>query len=262
MDRPLDRGSPPPWWEELIGGNRLADLGERPAVKSLGHAEAEAAIREQRPAGVEGDVMDNRQRCGEVTWTRGSQARPTLAPFLIDGSPGSQQRIFQTDVVPGPLPHAAHRLARVHALPEDERVEEVRAGTFVVRVSLENEVFPVVPKRYVVGARRRRRGDDALSDDRGVGGDDAEERQREALEEVRRWPGQPDCQPVPAVRTPGDVRRLAVSECLLARDVGDYLRPGAFDPSFGDSARSIECRTASAVTGWLDGGEKRYRDGS
>jgi hypothetical protein len=34
--------------------------------------------------------------------------------------------------------------------------------------------------------------------------------------------------------------------------------PGAFDPSFGDSARSIEDRTASAVTGWLDGGEKRY----
>jgi hypothetical protein len=34
--------------------------------------------------------------------------------------------------------------------------------------------------------------------------------------------------------------------------------PGAFAPSFGDSARSIEYRTASAVTGWFDGGENRY----
>ncbi len=34
--------------------------------------------------------------------------------------------------------------------------------------------------------------------------------------------------------------------------------PGEFDPSFGDSARSIEYRTASAVTGWFDGGENRY----
>ena len=144
--------------------------------------------------------MDDRQRFCEVPRPGRSSGWRLLAPLAVDGSPRSEQGIIQADVVPDPLPYAAHRQPWVDALPEDERVEEVQAGPWVVGVPFEDEVVTESGDGLVSSIVSRS----------------------------------------PAARTPEMCAALpsrnACSPAMSAITCG----PGEFDPSLGDSARSIE----------------------
>jgi hypothetical protein len=212
---------------------------------SVPRSRARATARRSRRRAKRGrpalkTVMDDRQRFCEVPRPGRSSGWRLLAPLAVDGSPRSEQGIIQADVVPDPLPYAAHRQPWVDALPEDERVEEVQAGPWVVGVPFEDEVVTVVVASHVVGARRRRGGHDALGDGR----DSGWTMQKKGRDSRSRKSGDGLVSSIvsrsPAARTPEMCAALpsrnACSPAMSAITCG----PGEFDPSLGDSARSIE----------------------
>ena len=243
----------------------VPERGQRPAVERQRYRFPEPPIGEGRAARIEGEVE------GQRAWERPiREALPAAAEATRDDSARRKRSVEVLDRVPAAALHAGHRLRRVDALAEADRVEPLRARASVVRVACEDRVFPVEDgcgsAERVRACARRHVVSSTPPDRRGVSERHrAEVGKREPLEEVRRGSGERERDPVSPDADARDVRLSARRETpALRRDRRGRRSPaypslasarGLARSSSGTSRRR-EVRSTAARSGTSSGGRR------